>query len=476
MIEPDKELFKWGPIEGRPIYVDPFVRAFVEYPEFSDATWPDTIGFCRDDFVTFIMDYDELREKGRHLFMKHVLDDAELDKSYKAWIDVTKKLKTFESLVNKGISKLSDKDLVKQLSAWDRAHIDFWLHGFLPELSNWGGEAVLKKRILEFDRINFIEIFEKLCAPEGLSFFQKEELEFMKIRLMKGAEQEKALKEHQKKYYWLRNNYGFTKVLDLEWFRNELGKISEREAKDKIKDIEGYPERVKKEKNDAIKKCKISSDIIKIADRLAYCVVWQDYRKSFIFIANHIITCFVEEISRRKRIDFKELCYHMLYELEDVIKEDKRFDAKRRFDGFVEYYKERDGTEIMAGKEARDFIRPYIEVHIDPDMREIKGMVVSSGKTVKGKARILLTPRNIDKMKKGEILVAPMTSPDYIIAMRKSAAIVTDEGGMTSHAAIVSRELHVPCIVQTRIATKWLKDGEYIEVDTKKGVVRKVSG
>ena len=112
MIDPDKELFKWGPIEGRPIYIDPFVRAFVEYPEFSDATWPDTIGFCRDDFITFIIDYDELRERGRHLFMKHVLDDAELDKSYKAWIDVTKKFKTFESLVNKGISKLSDKDIL----------------------------------------------------------------------------------------------------------------------------------------------------------------------------------------------------------------------------------------------------------------------------------------------------------------------------------------------------------------------------
>ena len=77
-------------------------------------------------------------------------------------------------------------------------------------------------------------------------------------------------------------------------------------------------------------------------------------------------------------------------------------------------------------------------------------------------------------MKKGDILVAPMTSPDFITAMRKASAVVTNEGGMTCHAAIVSRELKIPCIVATRIATKVLKDGDIIEVDATKGIVRKI--
>ena len=75
-------------------------------------------------------------------------------------------------------------------------------------------------------------------------------------------------------------------------------------------------------------------------------------------------------------------------------------------------------------------------------------------------------------MKKREILVAPMTSPEYILAMRKASAIVTDTGGMTCHAAIVSRELGIPCIVGTKIATKVFKDGMKIEVDTKNGIVK----
>lgn len=67
-----------------------------------------------------------------------------------------------------------------------------------------------------------------------------------------------------------------------------------------------------------------------------------------------------------------------------------------------------------------------------------------------------------------------MTSPEYVPAMKRSGAVITDEGGLLSHAAIVARELGKPCIVGTKIATKVLKDGDLVEVDANKGVVRKV--
>ena len=80
----------------------------------------------------------------------------------------------------------------------------------------------------------------------------------------------------------------------------------------------------------------------------------------------------------------------------------------------------------------------------------------------------------IPKMQKGEILVASMTRPEYVPAMKKAVAIVTDEGGLMSHAAIVSRELGIPCIVGTKIATSTLKTGDIVEVDADKGIVRKI--
>ena len=86
----------------------------------------------------------------------------------------------------------------------------------------------------------------------------------------------------------------------------------------------------------------------------------------------------------------------------------------------------------------------------------------------------MLDPMKANSFKPEDILVAPMTSPEYIFAMKKAKAIITDTGGLTSHAAIVSRELKILCLVGTKIATKVLKDGDIVEVDAIQGKVRKL--
>lgn len=109
---------------------------------------------------------------------------------------------------------------------------------------------------------------------------------------------------------------------------------------------------------------------------------------------------------------------------------------------------------------------------IDKYAQEIKGQVACQGNSVSSKAQIILNGDEAKNFVSGNILVTTMTSPEYIPAMKKSMAIVTDEGGITCHAAIVSRELNIPCIIGTKVATKILKDGDRIEVDTSKGIVR----
>jgi pyruvate,water dikinase len=100
----------------------------------------------------------------------------------------------------------------------------------------------------------------------------------------------------------------------------------------------------------------------------------------------------------------------------------------------------------------------------------LKGIPASPGIGT-GKVRILKSPKEIDKIDKGDILVAPMTSPDYVPAMKKASAIITNEGGMTSHAAIVSREMGTPCVVGTKEATKILTDGQIVTVNGKTGEI-----
>lgn len=88
-----------------------------------------------------------------------------------------------------------------------------------------------------------------------------------------------------------------------------------------------------------------------------------------------------------------------------------------------------------------------------------------------GRVRIIKSGSEIGKVKEGDVLVTKMTSPDFVPAMKRAVAIITDEGGKTSHAAIVSRELGIPCVVGTKDATSQLKDGLYVTVDGASGRV-----
>jgi phosphohistidine swiveling domain-containing protein len=101
----------------------------------------------------------------------------------------------------------------------------------------------------------------------------------------------------------------------------------------------------------------------------------------------------------------------------------------------------------------------------------IKGSCAFRGK-ISGFVKIVNTIAEMKKIHRGDILVSIMTRTNLISAMRRAAAFITDEGGVTCHAAIIARELKKPCIVGTRVATKVLKDGDMVEVDANKGVVK----
>jgi pyruvate,water dikinase len=100
----------------------------------------------------------------------------------------------------------------------------------------------------------------------------------------------------------------------------------------------------------------------------------------------------------------------------------------------------------------------------------VRGLPASAG-LVTGQVRLLSDPSEGGQLRDGEILVATMTNPDWLPTLRRAAAIVTDGGGMTCHAAIVSRELRVPCVVATRTATSALRTGQVVTVDGARGLV-----
>lgn len=147
--------------------------------------------------------------------------------------------------------------------------------------------------------------------------------------------------------------------------------------------------------------------------------------------------------------------------------------VEERKGGFI-YFEGR----IYAGATLTDFqkIERIVilgDKNVSAGVREIKGMAAREG-LVRGRAKLVFNVEQMNKVKRGDILVTPMTTPDYLSALKKAAAFVTDEGGLTCHAAIVARELGIPCIIGTKIATKVLKDGDLVEVDAEKGIVKKL--
>ncbi len=105
----------------------------------------------------------------------------------------------------------------------------------------------------------------------------------------------------------------------------------------------------------------------------------------------------------------------------------------------------------------------------------LRGLPAAPGRA-RGAVRVLHSPAEGTTMRDGEILVAPMTNPDWLPTISRAAALITDSGGMTCHAAIVARELGVPCVVGARTATTTLHDGQHITVDAASGQIRSDSG
>ena len=103
----------------------------------------------------------------------------------------------------------------------------------------------------------------------------------------------------------------------------------------------------------------------------------------------------------------------------------------------------------------------------------LHGQCGATGKA-SGKVRVIHHMAHLDYFKRGEVLVTAATNPAFVVAMKKAAAIVTDEGGITCHAAILSRELGIPCVIGTKIGTQVLKDGDRLKIDATEGVVKKV--
>ncbi len=295
---------------------------------------------------------------------------------------------------------------------------------------------------------------------------------------------EKMIDEHARKYAWIKGPVEFEDTcFTKEDYLNRLNNLLDTDIYAKIENINNTRKNNDIEYKKILEQYTLPEKVRKIIKAIRDFIFLRTYTTEYsdhlFFVGRHSI---FKEISSRTNISDQDLIMLNDKEIIEILNNNGNINEKtinilkNRKIGFAMIWLNGDITTVF-GKEsielqteiARNFKTAGDETQ-NRNENIISGKIANKGK-VKGIARVLMTYKDIYKVNKGDIIVASMTTPDYVSAMEKASGFITDEGGITCHAAILSREFDVPCIVGTVNATEKIKDGAMIELDANNGKV-----
>ena len=299
------------------------------------------------------------------------------------------------------------------------------------------------------------EILDVLNLPFKSNFFKQEEYDLLHA---------KDLRQHVQQYEWLISRYGQKKPYTFAMARRKLRQINKKE----------YVKKWNQEKKEILEAAKRAKKIVGpkneyLVDFLQFIVHYRTQRTDVINKCAYLYIPGFKKLAKSLGLTYEQLRQLTQDEiLNREIPPKKEINDRIRESATV---MESGSIKVVSGpklKKLKKFFKDDVK-----DQKEFKGEIACKG-YVKGRVVVLVSGQNLSKVQKGDIIVASMTTPDMVPAMKKAAAFVTNEGGITCHAAIVSREMKKPCVIGTKIATKVLKDGDLVEVDANKGIVKKI--
>lgn len=352
-------------------------------------------------------------------------------------------------------------------------------------------EKQIKKLGLNLHAAN---IFSVLTTPLLNSFNRNEEIEMLELikLIYKNPVAQKIFKNikpnfnslpnniknkiltHYKKWRWLPYTY-IGPAYEFDYYLETISSFVRQKA-DINKLLLGYKKshKINKEKQKKLYKDLKITDKFRTYFEIARDSVYvKEYRKSCMYYGYYVMDKILCEIARRLSISLAQARYFTIDEAKKAILAQK-FDVNevdKRMEFFV-LHARCGRIKIFVGKKAKEFLKKQkFEEEKLVDVRELKGICASPGK-VAGRTSIVNFREEIKKIKEGEIMASHTTFPALVPAMKKASAIITEDGGITCHAAIVSRELKKPCVVGIKNMLDILKDGDRIQVDAENGIIK----
>lgn len=419
------------------------------------------------------------------------------------WIESAKKIE------GATLSDLSDKELIKLYAScvkWQRLQ-----HGIgcsVSWLADADGERVAKAiyKVVEA-KLNEINselepaiAFSIVSTPSESSFASLEEKEFLNLaqkfwskdevkKILSEEAQVEKLKEshpeeykllydHYKKWRWLPYgyrgpSYPFNYFVDRMTSLFKEGKSPALILKEQLKKDREFS---KKQRSilELLDLDKNEEKLIELAQQIIFI---KEYRKSALYYGVYCYELLFKEMGKRRGLSLDQMWAMNTWEVVPLFqsKNPPREELAARAGAEAITFVDRKNYLIFTGSQAREMYKRVPKENLIPDeeISEISGMCACPGEA-KGEVKIIEVPSDIPKMNQGDILVSETTYPSLVPAMKKAGAIVTNAGGLTCHAAIVSRELRIPCVVGTKIANKIFKDGDRVEVNATKGIIRRV--
>ncbi|NQV13723.1 MAG: hypothetical protein HQ530_05490 [Parcubacteria group bacterium] len=420
---------------------------------------------------------DEETKKAREIIKKAEKSRDYIDDKIKQWQALDgQMMDLLQAKFSRPVADWSDQELTDNLKEITKLSLDSWIVALVIEVFDPEGDKILTELVAKEKVELSSEEIAILISPDSPTEQQQELIARVQIAqdYKAGKDTAKQLANHQQKYFWLGSNWHEVARLTIDDFREKIEqdvkKIDQRVGEvDKInKDLQHVAEQkvaLQKSKN-------ISQSLQNVFYLFSQMTEWRDVRKKSICIINHYLYQILERLSKVNKIELELLHFLNLWDIKGwqlpagIAKE-----LKKRQAGIVYGYGPKMGEWYRFYDQEAEKLTNLLAESLRQD--DIKGMCASSG-VVQGEVRVVLTRDDFSKVKEGDIIVAVMTRPDYLPIMKKAGGIVTDEGGLTCHAAIVARELKIPCLVGVQTATATLKDGDRIKIDADKGSVKKM--
>ncbi|MBC8500279.1 MAG: hypothetical protein ISS25_02595 [Nanoarchaeota archaeon] len=397
---------------------------------------------------------------------------ALMEKIAKQIIKFTDKYKhsNWKKLSNKQLSNLLEESCDLQARLW--GGVIFYGYYF------YFNDIFMERFIKELEKLKKSDekLIEYITSPEEISMIGKEKTELLKLakkHLQTKNKLNKELEEHWQKYRFLNRYYFWGEGYSVKDIKNRFKEIVKKEKEHIDEELEKMKPLKINLKDYNLNK--YQQGIIKSARKVSLIMNLADESVNYHF---HYMNELYREIARRFQISYEQLVSMRREEIKKSLADNRLAIPKKELTLRLKEHAllyGHNAPSVLTGKELEKYKKKEIKEE-ETDINEIKGTSVSKKKEkITGKVRIIMEIEDGRDFKEREIIVTPMTNPALVPIMEKAAAIVTDEGGLLSHAAIVSRELGTPCIVGTKNATRAFKNGDIVEVDADKGIVRKIT-